>query len=87
MTRFRFQSFAPLSGLLLLTALSGCGSQRDLQPAAGATLPQAPYGRADRPSSAELLRIDPQATPARNVELREQSERRADDPFDLPPEG
>lgn len=84
MTRF---SLASLSALALITALGGCGSQRDLQPAAGATLPQAPYGRADRPSSAELLKTDPQAAPARSVELREQSEQRADDPFDLPPEG
>ena len=35
----------------------------------------------------ELLELDPQAAPERNVELRRESEARDDDPFDLPPEG
>ena len=37
--------------------------------------------------STELLVLDPQAAPERNVELRRESEEREDDPFDLPPEG
>jgi hypothetical protein len=73
--------------LLALAALAGCGSQKDLAPAAGAQLPPAPYGRTDRPTAAELVELDPQAAPERSVELRRQSEERADDPFDLPPEG
>ena len=75
---------APLALLLLLAA---CGAQRDLQPQAGKSLPPAPYGRADPPTAAELLELDPQAAPERNVELRRESEEREDDPFDLPPEG
>jgi hypothetical protein len=76
---------APL--LLLAFALAACGSVNDLQPAAGASLPPPPYGRADPPTAGELLALDPQAAPERNVELRRESEAREDDPFDLPPEG
>jgi hypothetical protein len=73
--------------LLLTIALGGCGSQKDLEPVAGASLPPPPYGRADPPTPVELLALDPQAAPERNVELRRESEEREDDPFDLPPEG
>jgi len=73
--------------LLLLAALAGCGTQKDLEPVAGASLPPAPYGRTDPPTAAELVKLDPQAAPERNVELRRQSEEREDDPFDLPPGG
>ena len=73
--------------VLLALALSACGSRKDLEPASGASLPPPPYGRTDPPSAAELLELDPQAAPERNVELRRESEARDDDPFDLPPEG
>ena len=73
--------------VLLALALAACGSQKDLEPVAGASLPPAPYGRTDPPTAAELLVQDPQAAPERNVELRRESEEREDDPFDLPPEG
>ena len=79
------RSFGPLA--LLALALAACGSQKDLEPVAGAALPPAPYARADRLTAAELLVLDPQAAPERNVELRRESEEREDDPFDLPPEG
>lgn len=72
---------------LLLLLLAACGAQRDLEPVAGASLPQAPYGRADPPTAEELLEPSPEAVPVRTVELRRQSEEREDDPFDLPPEG
>ena len=67
-------------------ALSACGVRTDLKPKVGHNLPVAPYGRKDRPASAELLTASPQARPGRNVELRLKSEVRADDPFDLPPQ-
>ena len=71
----------------LVVVLAGCGSQRDLRPLAGASLPPAPYGRGDQPTPAELLEPSPQAIPARSEELLRQSEERQDDPFDLPREG
>jgi hypothetical protein len=71
----------------LLLALSACGVKNDLKPQAGRTLPVAPYGRADVPTSAELLDPLPQAAPERSIELRQRSEERSDDPFDLPPQG
>ena len=72
----------PLLGLL---ALCACGVRTDLKPQAGKALPPAPYGRAERPTAAELLVPRPQAAPERSIELRKRSEERADDPFDLPP--
>jgi hypothetical protein len=68
-----------------LLALSACGVRTDLKPQAGETLPPAPYGAEQRPTSAELLAPRPQAAPERSIELRQRSEERADDPFDLPP--
>ena len=79
-------SLVPLA-LLTVLALAACGRQRDLVPVAGQPLPPAPYGRADPPTSAELLKPGPEAVPERSVELRRQSEEREDDPFDPPPEG
>jgi hypothetical protein len=75
----------PLAALALAVALAACGSRADLKPEAGHALPVAPLGRADRPTAAELLVRSQQAAPERSVELRNRSEERADDPFDLPP--
>ena len=77
----------PLAKLICLAALvlAGCGVRTDLKPKVGHSLPVAPYGRKDAPTSAELLIPRPQARPAINVELRLKSEVRGDDPFDLPP--
>ena len=69
-----------------LLALSACAQRTQLQPAAGQSLPVAPYGAKSMPDADTLLTPPPQAAPARNVELRSRSEERADDPFDLPPE-
>ena len=73
--------------MIILIALSGCGTKAELKPAAGNPLPVAPYGTDVRPDAAQLLETDPQAAPERSVELRSRSEEREDDPFDLPPEG
>jgi len=72
--------------LVALSLLAACGVKTDLKPQAGEGLPVAPYGRADRPASPELLQTTPQAVPERSVELRNRSEEREDEPFDLPPE-
>jgi len=75
-----------LTALVAVLLLSACGQRTDLEPAAGQTLPQAPYGATEPLDANELLALDPQAAPKRSVELRTESEERADDPFDLPPE-
>ena len=66
--------------------MAGCAQRTPLEPAAGNTLPPAPYGAKSTPDADALLTPPPQAVPARTVELRSRSEERADDPFDLPPE-
>lgn len=71
--------------ILLLMALAACGQKKPLLPKPGDSLPVAPYGREEQPSSTALLKPTPQAVPERNVELRKRSEEREDDPFDLPP--
>ena len=71
---------------IMALALASCGSKAPLLPAAGAELPPEPYGQTYRPAADELLEPSEQAVPRRNVELRERSEEREDDPFDLPPE-
>lgn len=86
--KWRGQGKLAMAGLLLvLPALAACGARRDLEPAAGQPLPPVAYGRQQPRSAEELLRPSQEAAPERNVELRRQSEERADDPFDLPPEG
>ena len=73
------------AALILVAALSACGVRADLKPQAGKSLPVAPLGRDEPPTSEQLLEIAPQAAPERSVELRKRSQERADDPFDLPP--
>lgn len=77
---------AALTLSLTLLALTGCAQRAPLEPAAGRTLPVAPYGARSTPDAEALLTPPPHAVPARTVELRSRSEERADDPFDLPPE-
>jgi hypothetical protein len=73
--------------IALALLVAACGHTADLKPQAGKQLPVARYGREDRPTADELLAPTPQAAPERSVELRQRSEERKDDPFDLPPEG
>ena len=72
--------------LVAALMLGACGQKAPLKPVEGASLPPAPYGAEGQPDADELLVLDPEAAPARNVELRTRSEEREDDPFDLPPE-
>ncbi|WP_334181537.1 hypothetical protein [Novosphingobium sp.] len=73
------------AALILLLALSACGQRASLALKPGQQLPPAPYGRAQKPGSGELLQTPTLAIPERSVELRTRSEPRDDDPFDLPP--
>lgn len=72
--------------LIAILTLGACGVKADLKPQAGKSLPVAPYGRSDQPTAQALVKPTPQAAPERSVELRNRSEERTDDPFDLPPE-
>ncbi len=76
-------ALAPALALTLM--LSGCGSRAELKPRVGQQLPVAPVGRDTQPTARDLLAPSQQARPNRSVELRERSEERTDDPFDLPP--
>ena len=76
-----------VAAMLACLALAACGRVGDLEPVSGTTLPPAPYGTSETPTSADLLESDPMAVPERSVELRSVSDEREDDPFDLPPEG
>ena len=76
----------PLFAGLALAALAACGAQTRLARPEGAAVPAVPYGETASPDADTLLALDPQAAPERSVELRRDSEERADDPFDLPPE-
>ncbi|PNQ77929.1 hypothetical protein BA950_02680 [Erythrobacter sp. SAORIC-644] len=72
--------------LAALLMLGACGQKSALEPVEGSSLPPAPYGAQVQPTADELLELDPEAAPDRNVELRTRSEEREDDPFDLPPQ-
>ena len=80
---------APINHFVILAsaiALSACGARAPLAPVEGSTLPDAPYGTTEKPTSDQLLELETLAAPERSVELRRRSEERQDDPFDLPPE-
>ena len=84
MSHMGFRHIAAAS--LLVIALAGCGSRQDLTAKPGDAMPVAAYG-ADRPATPEeMLEPSTQAQPSRDVELLRRSERREEDPFDLPPE-
>ncbi|MGI9375549.1 MAG: lipoprotein [Tsuneonella suprasediminis] len=80
------RKLATISALAALALFSGCGQKTALKPLAKQTLPPAPYGAKSQPDADQLLTPDAQAAPKRSVELRERSEERQDDPFDLPPQ-
>jgi hypothetical protein len=78
-----------LRNLALLVAgalvLAGCGVREQLRPGEGQNLPPAPK-LANRPLTPEqLLSVPTEYRPARVDEVLTRSERRAADPFDLPP--
>jgi uncharacterized lipoprotein YmbA len=72
--------------LIAALALAACGSQKELRPAQGQSLPPAAYG-AEAPRTADqLIQPDAQARPARSDEVLTESQDRAADRFDLPPQ-
>jgi hypothetical protein len=76
-----------LTALTLALLLGACGKVGPLEPRAGAGAPAKAYG-AEAVADAETLTTPSvQARPGRSDELIRRSERRTDDPFDLPPGG
>lgn len=72
-----------LVGLTVL--LGACGKVGPLVPAPGQAAPAKAYGSDKVAGSEELTQASEQARPGRSDELIRRSERRTDDPFDLPP--
>lgn len=77
----------PRKSVLIALALciAGCGKVGDLEPRSGNALPPKAYGQNEEQSAAALTRPSVQARPGRTDELLKRSERREDDPFDVPP--
>ena len=73
------------TALILLAALSGCGKVGPLEPTPGIAPPAKLIGQEEVPGTTELLEPSVQTRPGRSDELMRRSERRTDDPFDLPP--
>lgn len=79
------KTWAKIIGLVSLSGLAACGKVGPLEPAAGQTPPAKAIGQTEVPSSEALVIASEQARPGRSDELMRRSERRTDDPFDLPP--
>lgn len=73
--------------LVLGTALcfAGCGKVGDLEPRTGNAMPPKAYGQTAAQTAEALSTPSVQARPSRTDELLKRSERREDDPFDVPP--
>jgi predicted small lipoprotein YifL len=76
---------AKIAGVITLAALAACGKVGPLEPKPGQAPPAKAYGQAKVPGSEALMTPSEQARPGRSDELMRRSERRVDDPFDLPP--
>ena len=74
-----------IAAIVVLAALSACGKVGPLAPKAGQAPPAKAYGQTEVPNSEALVLASEQARPGRSDELMRRSERRTDDPFDLPP--
>ncbi len=72
-----------MAGLAFL--LGACGKVGPLVPTPGQAAPAKAYGSDKVAGSEELMQASEQARPGRSDELIRRSERRTDDPFDLPP--
>ena len=72
-------------GIVSLAALTACGKVGPLEPKVGQAPPAKAYGQTAVPDSEALVIASEQARPGRSDELMRRSERRTDDPFDLPP--
>lgn len=65
--------------------VAGCGKVGDLEPRTGNAMPPKAYGQTSAQTAEALSTPSVQARPSRTDELLKRSERREDDPFDVPP--
>ena len=65
--------------------VAGCGKVGDLEPRTGNSMPPQAYGQTTDQTAKILTTPSVQARPGRTDELLKRSERRGDDPFDIPP--
>jgi predicted small lipoprotein YifL len=76
---------AKIGTILMLGVLAACGKVGPLEPKAGQAPPAKAIGQSEVPGSEALMEPSIQARPGRSDELMRRSERRVNDPFDLPP--
>jgi predicted small lipoprotein YifL len=74
-----------IGAILALMTLAACGKVGPLEPKAGQAPPAKAIGQTEAPGSEALMTPSEQARPGRSDELMRRSERRVNDPFDLPP--
>lgn len=79
------KSLKAASALAIAMAIAACGKVGDLEPRAGSAMPPKAYGQKTAQTADSLTTPSVQARPGRSDELLKRSERRTDDPFDLPP--
>ena len=65
--------------------VAGCGKVGDLEPRTGNSMPPQAYGQTTDQTAKLLTTPSVQARPGRTDELLKRSDRREDDPFDIPP--
>ncbi len=73
------------SAVLLAMAVVACGKVGDLEPRTGNAMPPKAYAQKSEQTAELLTTASVQARPGRSDELLKRSERRTDDPFDVPP--
>lgn len=73
--------------LIIAVAMTAtaCGKVGDLEPRTGNSMPPAAYGQRTAQTAEILSTSSVQARPGRTDELLKRSDRREDDPFDVPP--
>jgi hypothetical protein len=74
-----------IAAISLIFVTVACGKVGDLEPRTAQSVPPKAYGQSETPTAETLTTASVQARPGRSDELLRRSERRTDDPFDLPP--
>jgi hypothetical protein len=73
------------AALGMLIVCAACGKVGNLEPRTAQSVPPKAYGQIDPQTAEGLTTPSVQARPGRSDELLRRSEKRGDDPFDLPP--